>query len=420
MGCFASTPSDAGGNRRRVKSIGELAVFVPGFRIPKGIDFTQPLGDSLPKSLVNRLSALRTRIVAMAVHEATTAIKSKQNMITRNGTSTFSDLLQALEDYLPVLLGLTKDGSQLKDKVQFVWLNQEDDDEQTTIGNVWYEVLSVLHLMAMLCLAEANYLLLPRKSKDGYQQRVSEENRRRSIDVLLKAAGYLDCSIRHVLPQIPLELRRNLPVDLSEEELHALCMQALGQGVDIQLEMAIDSPKATLAVKRRLACEMVKYWHQAQDSILKLPFSGGLEEKHRLFVKWKYAEAKAAAYYYHGLILDEGNTEKFHGMAVAALQAAEEFLKESKRACEVFNVAPPTSRSPPPWGSMKFLSDKIPKDVSSKAHTNQDLYSQERILQAAPVLPDFALALNPDDYQLPPLDPIWNTVMSTKEDLKYK
>ncbi|KAL0913292.1 hypothetical protein M5K25_016740 [Dendrobium thyrsiflorum] len=320
MGCFASTPSDAGGNRRRVKSIGELAVFVPGFRIPIGVDFTEPLGDSLPKSLVNRLSALRTRIVAMAMHEATTAIKSKQKMITRNGTSTFSDLLQALEDYLPVLLGLTKDGSQLKDKVPFVWINQEDDDEQTTIGNVWYEVLSVLHLMATLCLAEANYLLLPRKSKDGYQQRVSEgsipnqtfshqilyitslellhtmnllnadirklcdedfrlcilftkkvinseqknvaENRRRSIDVLLKAAGYLDCSIRHVLPQIPLELRRNLPVDLSEEELHALCMQALGQGVDIQLEMAIDSPKATLAVKRRLACEMVKYWHQ--------------------------------------------------------------------------------------------------------------------------------------------------------------
>jgi len=28
--------------------------------------------------------------------------------------------------------------------------------------------------------------------------------------------------------------------------------------------MAIDSTKATLAVKRRLACEMVKYWQQVQ------------------------------------------------------------------------------------------------------------------------------------------------------------
>lgn len=36
----------------------------------------------------------------------------------------------------------------------------------------------------------------------------------------------------------------------------------LSQGVDIQLGMAIDSTKATLAVKRRLACEMVKYWQQ--------------------------------------------------------------------------------------------------------------------------------------------------------------
>ena len=53
---------------------------------------------------------------------------------------------------------------------------------------------------------------------------------------------------------------------------------------------------------------------------------------------------QAAAYYYHGMILDEGNTEKSHGMAVAALQAAEEFLKESKKACEAFNLMPPLSR----------------------------------------------------------------------------
>ena len=53
---------------------------------------------------------------------------------------------------------------------------------------------------------------------------------------------------------------------------------------------------------------------------------------------------QAAAYYYHGLILDEGNTEKSHGMAVAALQAADEYLKESKKACEVFNAAYPLSR----------------------------------------------------------------------------
>jgi hypothetical protein len=53
---------------------------------------------------------------------------------------------------------------------------------------------------------------------------------------------------------------------------------------------------------------------------------------------------QAAAYYFHGLILDEGNSEKSHGMAVAALQASEEFLKESKRASEAFHATPPTSR----------------------------------------------------------------------------
>jgi len=94
------------------------------------------------------------------------------------------------------------------------------------------------------------------------------ENRRASVDIFLKAGGYLDCAVRHVLPQLPAELRlvliyiyihvcvcvcvydlinhlnffpqitlltvvsdfrRNLPVDLAEGVLRALCLQALGQ-----------------------------------------------------------------------------------------------------------------------------------------------------------------------------------------------
>ncbi|KAG8661221.1 hypothetical protein MANES_02G220600v8 [Manihot esculenta] len=314
----------------------------------------------------------------------------------------------ALEDYLPVLLGLVKDGSHLQHKVQFVWINQEDDAEETAMSNAWYEVLSVLHLMAMLLLSQANLLLLPRISTDGYQPKVSAESRRASIDIFLKAAGYLDCAVRHVLPQFPAALRRDLPVDLAEGVLRALCLQALGQVVDIQLGMAIDSAKATLAVKRRLACEMVKYWQQAQDNIMNLPLANGWGEKHRLFVKWKYVEAKAAAYYYHGLILDEGNTEKSHGMAVAALQAADEYFKESRRACEAFNAASPLSRNPPLWGTVKYLSEKIPKDTSSKVRINRDLYSHEKIMETAPTLPDFALSLKPDDYQLPSVDSSWN------------
>ncbi|XP_076920793.1 uncharacterized protein LOC143582020 [Bidens hawaiensis] len=407
MGCFASTPKESGG-RRRPGNIGEVAVFVPGLRIPKPVDFVEALGDHLGKSLVDRLSALRTRIVVMAGQEAPTITRTRRRNATQHGGSTLGDLLQALEDYLPVLLGLVKDGSPLLHKVQFTWINQEDESEETGMYSAWYEILSVLHLMATLSLSQANLLLLPRTSTDGYLPKVSEESRRSAIDILLKAAGYLDCAIRHILPQLPSEHRRDLPVDLAEGVLRALCLQALGQGVDIQLGLAIDSTKATLAVKRRLACEMVKYWQQAQDNITNLPLANGWGEKHRLYIKWKYIEAKAAAYYYHGLILDEGNTEKSHGMAVSALQAADEYLKESKKACEAFNTAVPISRNPPLWGTMKYLSEKITKDTSSKVRINRDLYTYEKIMETATTLPDFALALKPDEYQLPDVDSSWN------------
>ncbi|XP_057521670.1 uncharacterized protein LOC130801798 [Amaranthus tricolor] len=408
MGCFASTPKEAGGIRKRPTNIGEVSVFVPGLRIPKPVDFSHCLGDSIPKSILDRLSALRTQIVVMVGHEALTVTRSRRKSATQHGGSTLADLQQALEDYLPVLLGLVKDGSPLQHKIQFSWVNQEDVAEETTMSNAWYEVLSVLHLMAMLLLSQANLLLLPRISADSYQPKVSDECRRTSVDIFLKAAGYLDYAVCHVISQLSDEMRRNLPVDLSEGVIRALSLQALGQSVDIQLGMAIDSAKATLAVKRRLACEMVKYWQQAQDNIMNLPLSNGWGEKHQLFIKWKHVEAKAAAYYYHGLILDEGNTAKYHGMAIAALQVADEYLKESKKACEAFNMTPPQSRNPPLWGTMKYLSEKIPKDTASKVRINRDLYTHEKIMETAPTLPDFALALKPDEYQLPPVHSCWS------------
>lgn len=42
------------------------------------------------------------------------------------------------------------------------------------MSNAWYEILSVLHLMASLSLSQANLLLLPRTSADGYQPKISE------------------------------------------------------------------------------------------------------------------------------------------------------------------------------------------------------------------------------------------------------
>ncbi|XP_017971277.1 PREDICTED: uncharacterized protein LOC18608431 [Theobroma cacao] len=406
MGCLLSTPDVAGETRRRPKNIGEIVVFVPGLRIPMPLDFAQPLGDGLSKSLVERLSALRTRIVVMAGQEAPMTTKRRRTA-TQHGGSTLADLQQGLEDYLPVLLGLVENGNQLKHNLQFCWVNQEDEVEETTMSDSWYEVLSVLQLMAILSLSQANLLLLPNTSADGYQSKVSEECKRASIDIFLKAAGYLDFAVQQVLPQLPSELRKDLPLDLTEGVLKALCLQALGQGVEIQLGMAIDSIKATLAVKRRLACEMVKYWHQAQEHIMDLPLANGWGEKHKLFIRWKHVEAKAVAYYLHGLILEEGNAEKSAENAAAALHAAEEYLKESKKACDSFHMTPPASCNPPLWGASKYLSERIPKDVSSKTF-NWDSQNHEMIMQLAPALPDFVLSLKPDDYQLPSMDPSWN------------
>lgn len=53
-------------------------------------------------------------------------------------------------------------------------LNQLSIYQETAMADAWYEVLSVLHLMAMVCLLQANTLLLPRSYGDGYAPRVSE------------------------------------------------------------------------------------------------------------------------------------------------------------------------------------------------------------------------------------------------------
>lgn len=85
MGCFVSTPQDTGGNRRRPGNIGDVSVFVPGLRIPKPVDFSLAFGDNLSKTLVERLSALRTRIVVMAGQEAPTITRTRRKTATQHG-----------------------------------------------------------------------------------------------------------------------------------------------------------------------------------------------------------------------------------------------------------------------------------------------------------------------------------------------
>ena len=81
-------------------------------------------------------------------------------------------------------------------------MNQEDDAEETALPGAWYEVPSVLHMMAILRLSRANSLLLPKTSLEGYHAKVSEENKCASVEIFLKASGHLECTMQHVLPRM--------------------------------------------------------------------------------------------------------------------------------------------------------------------------------------------------------------------------
>ena len=114
---------------------------------------------------------------------------------------------------------------------------------------------------------------------------------------------------------------------------------------------------------------------------------------------------QAAAYYYHGLILDKGSEPSCHVSAVCCFLAAEELLLESKRACLSFCLASPVTRlvmsliqsvqnlnpqfsscsllsflarSPPLWGAMKHLHQKIPEVASRKSQMYGYLLEQEK------------------------------------------
>jgi len=53
--------------------------------------------------------------------------------------------------------------------------------------------------------------------------------------------------------------------------------------------------------------------------------------------------SQAAAYYFHGLILDEGEEDNSHAEALSCLKAAHAYLKESQKARKEFgDTEPPT------------------------------------------------------------------------------
>ncbi|XP_024522643.1 BRO1 domain-containing protein BROX isoform X1 [Selaginella moellendorffii] len=362
MGCALSKTQDE--HATLSTTLGEVYVFFPGLRLPRKVDFGNSLvREHYSSALIGRLAALRSKVVAAA--ENACKIAKANNKASE--TSSIYELRSALENYLSALQGMTttealgEEGS-LSNCLEFCWSNQEDEIKESVVPSVYYELLSVLHLLAMLSLLEANLTLTPKPSSEDQRLRPND-GRKAAVEMLLEAARILDYCIERVYPNVPEDLKTKFPADVQEELLKSLQLQALGQTLEIQLGLAIDNLKATLAVKRRIACEAVKYWQMAFEGLQRVRLQNNWGEKHVLFLKWKRASAKAAAYYYHGLVLEEGPDKS---KAAASLQAAEAFLAESRTLCRDFSAASPVTKKSPVWGAMKSLSQKIP-DAASRA-----------------------------------------------------
>ncbi|KAB1202860.1 BRO1 domain-containing protein BROX [Morella rubra] len=368
----------------------------PVVRIPVQSDIQRPLRGLIPKDLADRLSCIRNQIVLVAAD---------------TGVSAITELRRGLEEYLSILIGLTEEEHRLKGIIEFKWKNLEDGRHETCGANSWFEILAVVHLMAMLTLSEADSLMIPKDHSGSGLRVVPSDCKRDAVDLLLKAAGYLHICVRDILVRIPPDIKKRLPKDLQDGVLEAIAIQALGQGTEVQLSLAVECQKATSSVKRRLACEQLSYFSQAYQCLLggDMDTKNGYGKKHLWFIKWKFLEAKAVAYYYHGLILDKGNEPSCNVSAACCFLAAEELLSESKKACLNFCLAAPVTRASPLGGSMKHLHQKIPEVASRKSQMYGYLLEQDKALQTLPDLPDFQLSLTPDDYQLPERDPAWDT-----------
>ncbi|CAA0402473.1 unnamed protein product [Arabidopsis thaliana] len=398
MGCAQSTIAVVGRkNKKRI--IQESVVFVLQFRVPVQSDLQRQLKGVSPKTTIDRLTCLRNQIELVAEDTEGSAI---------------SELRTALEEYLSLLSGLikkSKDG--MEGCVELKWRTLGDGRRaEICCTNLWMEMLIVIHMMAALALTEANSLMIPKDcyaSGSGNGVRVvSTDCRRDAVDLLLKASGYLEFCVREILTQLPHDIKSKLPDDMQESVLQTLSIQALGQGTEIQLGLAVDSQKATLSVKRRIACEQVIYFTQAYHCLSSCEaVSHGCAKKLLRFIYWKFLEAKAAAYYYHGLVTDKGSEPACHLSAVCCFLAAAEILGESKKACLSFCLAPPVTRAPPMWGVMKHLSQKIPEVAFRKSQTyGYLLEEEEKAMQCLPELPDFQLSLRPDDFELPEIEDV--------------
>lgn len=130
MGCATSVPKRTSFPSKRRKSkkgrINEVAVFVPAFQVPMPVDFLHPLRGLVSRELIDKVFRIRSRIVSLAeqdgvwltcfifsflffffsIHFMVQAEVLQDLAVSHD----VSELDHALEEYLPVLLGLTVKG----------------------------------------------------------------------------------------------------------------------------------------------------------------------------------------------------------------------------------------------------------------------------------------------------------------------
>ncbi|KAM7267925.1 hypothetical protein ACFE04_010091 [Oxalis oulophora] len=393
MGCNSSVNVAEKQQKKKKVSVSEICVFVPSLWIPTKTDVRGELKGLIPTDLVDRLACLRNNIVLMAED---------------SGGFTIPDMKKALEEYLPLLIGLFKTEYGLVESVQFKWRNLDDGHQVTCVANSLFELLSVIYLMAVLTLCEANSFMIPKDCYGSGVRIVSPDCRKDAILLLIQASGYLEFCIKEILPRIPPEIKKILPKDLQEGVLEAISIQALGQGTEIQLGLAVEIKNVTLSVKRRLACEQLTYYCQAYRCLAKCENNYSYGKKHLLFIKWKFLEAKAAAYYYHGLFLERGNLKSSHIRAMCCFLAAQELLLQSKKVSLSFCLAPPTTREPPICGAMEHLHKRIPEVALRKSQLCDYFLKQNKADRSLPALPIFYLSLRPDEFELPRIDEAWD------------
>ncbi|KAI7737245.1 hypothetical protein M8C21_022978, partial [Ambrosia artemisiifolia] len=81
--------------------------------------------------------------------------------LTCSHVSGVPELLLALEDYLSLLVGLTDQELGFRELVEFKWRSIDDGGQEVCVADSWFELLCVVHMMAMLTLIQANSNLIP-------------------------------------------------------------------------------------------------------------------------------------------------------------------------------------------------------------------------------------------------------------------